>query len=239
MEKLNCIIVDDEPLALDLIESYVNKTPFLYLKGKCLNAFEAMNILNSEKIDLIFLDIQMPDMNGIDFSKTISPETKIIFTTAFKEYAFDGFKVNAIDYLLKPFNYSEFLKAANKAAERFSFIEEKRERVQKDPFIFVKSEYKQIKINLNDVLYIEGLKDYVKIWLGNQPKPILTLMSLKNFEQELDPYKFMRVHRSYIIALDKIETIERSQVIINNERITIAEQYKDKFQEFLDDKSLN
>ncbi len=239
MRKINCLIIDDEPLALELIEGYVVKTPFLELKGKCFSAFEAMAILNTEKIDLVFLDIQMPDMNGVDFSKTLSPDIKIIFTTAFKDYAFEGFKVNAVDYLLKPFNYPEFLKAAHKVVERLGFSEEKKETPYTDDFIFVKSEYKQIKINLNDVLYFEGLKDYIKIWVSSQPKPILTLMSLKTLEHELPSTKFMRIHRSFIIALDKIESIERSQIIINKERITVAEQYKEKFQEFLETKSFH
>ena len=239
MKKLKCIIVDDEPLALDLVEGYVLKTPFLELKAKCLNAFEAIKILNSEKIDLVFLDIQMPDMNGIDLSKTISPETKIVFTTAFKDYAIDGFKVNAVDFLLKPFNYVEFLNAANKALIHLSDKVENNDSDQKNQFMFVKSEYKQIKINLDDVYYFEGLKDYIKIWLLSQPKPILTLMSLKTLEEELPENRFMRVHRSFIVALDKITVIERGQILINNERITVAEQYKNKFQQFIDRKSFN
>jgi DNA-binding LytR/AlgR family response regulator len=238
MRNLNCIIVDDEPLALALVESYVNKTPFLTLKGKCLNAFEAMQMVNNEKIDLVFLDIQMPDMTGLDFGRSLSPTVKIIFTTAFKDYAFEGFKVDAVDYLLKPFNYTEFLKAANKAAERFGLHEEKSDPPYKDNFIFVKSEYRQLKINLDEVFYFEGLKDYIKIWLSSQSKPILTLMSLKTLEQELPEEKFMRVHRSFIIALDKINVVERSQIIINNERITIAEQYNEKFHAFIEKKSL-
>ncbi len=239
MRKISCIIIDDEPLALDLVEGYVNKTPFLELKGKCLSALEALQIMNTEKIDLVFSDIQMPDLNGIDFSKTLSADTKVVFTTAFKEYAFEGFKVDAVDYLLKPFNYQEFLKAANKAQERIGKPEEKRSTIAHDNFIFVKSEYKQVKINLNEVFYFEGLKDYIKIWISSQPKPVLTLMSLKTLEQELPDERFMRVHRSFIIALDKIESVERSQVVINKERITIAEQYKTKFQEFIENKSFN
>lgn len=239
MKKINCLIVDDEPLAIGLVESYVQKTPFLELKGKSLSAVEALNILNTEKIDLIFLDIQMPDMNGIDFSKTLTPGTRVIFTTAFKDYAFEGFKVNAVDYLLKPFNYNEFLKAANKAAELINSEPAKRSGSYSDNFIFVKSEYKQLKINLDEIYYFEGLKDYIKIWTTSQPKPILTLMSLKTIEQELPEDRFMRVHRSFIIALDKIESVERSQIIINKERITIAEQYKPKFQAFIETKSLN
>lgn len=239
MRKLSCIIVDDEPFALDLVESYVNKTPFLELKGKCLNAFEAMQLMNTEKVDLIFLDIQMPDMNGIDFSRTLLPETKIIFTTAFKDYAFDGFKVDAIDFLLKPFNYAEFLKAANKAMERIPGAEEKNNSSTRSNFIFVKSEYKQIKINLDEVYYFEGLKDYIKIWLTTQPKPVLTLMSLKTLEEELPEDKFMRVHRSFIIALDKITAVERGQILLHDQRITVAEQYKTKFQKFIEHKSFN
>lgn len=240
MRKITCIIIDDEPFALELVESYVKKTPFLELRGKCLNAFEALKIVSSEKIDLLFLDIQMPEMTGVELSKTLPPDVKVIFTTAFKDYAFEGFQVNAIDYLLKPFNYQEFLKAANKAAQWLGTgAEEKQDTAYTDNFIFVKSEYKQLKINLEDVYYFEGLKDYIKIWLNSQPRPVLTLMSLKTLEQELPPDRFMRVHRSFIIALNKIESIERSQVIINNERITIAEQYKGKFQEFIDNKSFN
>ena len=239
MRKINCLIIDDEPLALDLVESYVLKTPFLELRGKCLNAFEAMKIVNSEKIELIFLDIQMPDMNGVEFSKTLPPEIKIIFTTAFKDYAFEGFKVNAVDYLLKPFNYPEFLRATNKAMHWLGPIEEKEEVGYRDNFIFVKSEYRQLKINLNEVYYFEGLKDYIKIWISSQPKPILTLMSLKTLEQELPADRFMRVHRSFIVALDKIESVERSQIIINKERITIADQYKSKFQLFIENKSIS
>jgi DNA-binding LytR/AlgR family response regulator len=236
MKKIKCLIIDDEPFALELIEGYIKKTPFLELKGKCLNAFEALTIMNAEKIDLVFLDIQMPDLNGIDFSMTLSPATKIIFTTAFRNYAFEGFKVDAVDYLLKPFNYNEFLKAANKAMERLGITTEM-SSVDVEDFIFVKSEYKQIKINFDEVLYFESLKDYVKIWLNEKPKPILTLMSLRALEKELPPGKFMRVHRSYIIALNKIESVERNQVIIHKERITIAEQYKDKFQEFIGKRS--
>ena len=239
MRKINCIVIDDEPLALELVESYVHKTPFLELRGKCLNAFEAIRIINSEKIDLLFLDIQMPEMTGLELSQVLSPDIKIIFTTAFKDYAFDGFKVNALDYLLKPFNYQEFLKAAGKAMHWISRGDEKNDAPFRENFIFVKSEYKQLKINLDEIYYFEGLKDYIKIWLTSQPKPVLTLMSLKTLEQELPEEKFMRIHRSFIVALDKIESIERSQVIINKERITVAEQYKSKFQVFIDTRSLN
>lgn len=237
--KITCIIVDDEPFALELIQNYVSKTPFLELKGKCNNAFDALELLNTEKIDLVFLDIQMPELSGLELSKTISKETRIIFTTAFSEYALDGFKADALDYLMKPFNFEEFYNAASKAKEWFEL---KRKKVPENSvnsnFIFVKSEYKQLKIKLDDVLYFEGLKDYIKIWLVNQPKAILTLMSLKSLEEELPESKFMRIHRSFIVSLDKIEEIERSQVIINKQRITVAEQYKSKFQNFIGKNSI-
>ncbi len=239
MQKISCLVVDDEPLALDLVGSYVLKTPFLELKGKCHNAFEALEKINNEKIDLIFLDIQMPDLSGMDLAKTLPGHTRIIFTTAFSEYALDGFRVDAVDYLLKPFNYQEFLKAANKALERLTHVAKDKAAEKDRQFIFVKSEYRQVKINLDDVIYFEGLKDYIKIWLKDQPRPVLTLMSLKALEEELPADKFMRVHRSYIIALGKIETVERGQAIMNGTRISIAEPYKARFQSFISKRSLS
>jgi len=241
MTKISCLIVDDEPLALDLLEKYIRKTPFLDLKSRCSSAIEAMEVLNSSKTDLIFLDIQMPELSGIELSKFIGSEIKIIFTTAFSEYALEGFKVCALDYLLKPFNYEEFLRASYKAKEWFELkhAREDSQLVHDDNFIFVRSDYKTVKINLSEVIYFEGLKDYVKIWIEGNPKPILTIMSLKSLEEVLSPSKFMRIHRSFIISLDKIQMVERSQVIINSKiRISIADQYRDKFQEFITGRSL-
>lgn len=241
MTKISCLIVDDEPLALDLLERYVSKTPFLDCKHKCSSAIEALEILDKQSVDLIFLDIQMPELTGMELSRVISKDTKIIFTTAFNEYAIDGFKVNAIDYLLKPFNYEEFLRAANKAKEWFELLNARKPSLTTiaNNFIFVKSEYKQVKIDLNEVLYFEGLKDYIKIWLKDQTKPVLTIMSLKSLAEELSQTKFMRVHRSYIVALDKILSVERSQIIMPNKtRITIAEQYKKAFHAFIEGNSL-
>ena len=239
--KITCVIVDDEPMALNLVESYVEKTPFLALKKKCSSAIEALEFIKNEPVDLLFLDIQMPDLSGIAFSKMVPKETRIIFTTAFDQYALEGFKVEALDYLLKPFDYAEFLEAANKASKWFSLIHGKQETILSDEkeFLFVKSEYKQLRIKLDDVLYFESLKDYIKIWLKDNPKPILTLMSLKLLEDELPSNKFMRVHRSFIVALKNIEVIERSQIIINKERITVSEQYKTNFLEFVNNNSFN
>jgi DNA-binding LytR/AlgR family response regulator len=240
MKKISCLIVDDEPLALKLLEGYINKTPFLELKGKCNNAIDALEVFSRENIELVFLDIQMPDLNGLELSRKINERTKIIFTTAFEEYALEGFKVDALDYLLKPFNYDDFLTATLKAQRWFGMLETpaKKENAAID-FIFVKSEYKQIKIIFNDVLYIEGLKDYVKIWLQGIEKPVFTLMSLKLLEAELPSNIFMRVHRSFIINLNKIHTVERSQIIINDVRITVAEQYREAFHKYVEGKSIS
>lgn len=238
--KITCIVVDDEPMALNLVESYVEKTPFLELKKKCSSAIEAMEFIKNEPVDLLFLDIQMPDLTGIEFSKMLPKETRVIFTTAFDHYALEGFKVEAIDYLLKPFDYAEFLAAANKANTWFKLVKGKKQPIisEEKEFLFVKSEYKQLRIKLADVLYFEGLKDYIKIWLKDNPKPILTLMSLKSLEQELPETQFMRVHRSFIVSLNNIDVIERSQIIINEKRITVSEQYKPKFLEFINNNSL-
>jgi len=239
--KISCVIVDDEPMALNLVESYVEKTPFLDLKQKCSSAIEAMEFIKNNPVDLLFLDIQMPDLTGIEFSKMLPKDTRVIFTTAFDHYALEGFKVEAIDYLLKPFDYAEFLAAANKAATWFELVKGKKQPAVSEAkeFLFVKSEYKQLRIKLADVLYFEGLKDYIKIWLKDNPKAILTLMSLKSLEQELPETQFMRVHRSFIVSLKNIDVIERSQIIINDQRITISEQYKPKFLEYINNNSLH
>ncbi|QXP80724.1 response regulator transcription factor [Winogradskyella sp. HaHa_3_26] len=239
--KITCVIVDDEPMALNLVESYVEKTPFLDFKKKCSSAIEAMEYIKTNPVDLVFLDIQMPDLTGLEFSKMLPKETRVIFTTAFDHYALEGFKVEAIDYLLKPFDYAEFLAAANKANAWFELVKGQKQSIvsEEKEFLFVKSEYKQLRIKLADVLYFEGLKDYIKIWIKDNPKPILTLMSLKSLEEELPSTQFMRVHRSFIVSLNNINVIERSQIIINDQRITVSEHYKPKFVEFINNNSLN
>jgi DNA-binding LytR/AlgR family response regulator len=232
LSKLKCLIVDDEPLALALLEGYVLKTPFLELASKCSNAFEALKALEAGEIHVAFIDIQMPELTGLELSKSINKSTKIIFTTAFDQYALEGFRLEALDYLMKPFGFDEFYRAALRAKEWFS-LTGNTTAPSKEQFIFVRSEYRQLKIRLEDVLYFEGLKDYVKIWVRGGAKPILSLMSLKSLEEQLPSSQFMRVHRSFIVALDKIEAIERNQIIILDQRITVAEQYKTGFQNFL------
>ncbi len=231
---INCLIVDDEPIALDILEGYVRKTPFLELKGRCNGVVEALQQMQHQSIDLLFLDIQMPDVNGIEFSKTLSDKVKVIFTTAFEQYALEGFKVNALDYLLKPFNYQEFLKAAMKAKTWFDLVENKAASpVMTKDSLLVNSDYKLVKINLKDVLYFEGLKDYVKIYLEGVTRPVMTLMTLKSLEEQLPTDQFMRVHRSYIVNLDRINAIERSAILIDKASIPIADKYKDEFNDFL------
>lgn len=232
--KLNCAIIDDEPLALDLLESYVNKTPFLCLAGKYSSAVQAMKEMPEQNIDLLFLDIQMPQLNGLEFSKMVSPRTRIIFTTAFEQYAIDGYKVNALDYLLKPISYVDFLQAANKAIHYFELLMQPKEEIDS---IFVKSDYKLVQIELKKILYVEGLKDYIKIYEEGNPKPILSLMSMKTMEELLPANRFMRVHRSYIVQKEKIRIIDRGRIVFGKTYIPISDSYKQAFQAFLDRRS--
>lgn len=237
-KKIKCLVVDDEPMALRLIESYAKKTPFLELRAACSNAFEALEILEDENIDLIFLDIQMPELTGVELSKTLSKNTRVIFTTAFNEYALDGFKADALDYLLKPFSFDEFYNSALRAKEWFALVRSQSVAKPETDFLFVKADYKQLKINFDEILYFEGVRDYVKIALTENKRSVLTRMNLKALEAELPESKFMRIHRSFVVNLDKIDSIERSQVIIGNQRITVADQYKERFGEFVRDNSI-
>jgi DNA-binding LytR/AlgR family response regulator len=244
MEKIRCAVVDDEPLALGLMASYVKKTPFLELVGAYSSAVQAMQEMPDHPVDLLFLDIQMPELNGLDYSRMVPPQTRVVFTTAFNQYALDGYKVNALDYLLKPISYPDFLQASSKAQEWFKLVQQGQHIQQNVPTqakeeeiidsIFVKSDYKLIKIDLKDVLYIEGLKDYVKIYQENTTKPIMTLMSMKSLEEILPKQKFMRVHRSYIVQKDKIRVIEHNRIVFGNTYIPIGDNYKQTFQDFLD-----
>ncbi len=232
--KLNCAIVDDEPLALGLLESYVDKTPFLELAGKYSSAVQAMKELPGKHVDLLFLDIQMPELNGLEFSRMVDSSTRIVFTTAFGQYAIDRYKVNALDYLLKPISYVDFLQAANKALQWFELLQQPKEEIQS---IFVKSDYKLVQIELNKILYIEGLKDYIKIYEEDSPKPILSLMSMKAMEDLLPSSRFMRVHRSYIVQKNKIRIIDRGRIVFGKNYIPVSDSYKQSFQDFLDQRS--
>jgi two-component system, LytTR family, response regulator len=222
---ITCIAVDDEPLALEVLKKYIAKIYFLELKGTFTDAFEAKKALDVESVDLIFLDIQMPDINGIEFSKLVNKKTTaVIFTTAFSEYAVEGFNVDAIDYLLKPIEYDRFLKAVYKAKE---YIEYTNSQELAEGYIFVKSDYQMMKINLKDIIYIEGLDDYIKIYLPQ--RSVLTLMTLKTIMLKLPPKEFIRVHRSYIVPISKIANISKSKIKIGDKEIPIGISYSESF----------
>ncbi|MCK3684829.1 LytTR family DNA-binding domain-containing protein [Maribellus sp. YY47] len=232
---IRTIAIDDEPLALQLVSSYIGKTPSLKLAGAFDNPIDAREFLEENEVDLIFLDIEMPDLNGIEFTRLLENRPKIVFTTAYEKYALQGFKFEAVDYLLKPFGYEEFLKAVEKVKKLIGYERsaQKEEVSANNEFLFLKSEYKIRRINFNDIVYIEGLKDYIKVHLYNQDKPILSLSSMKSIESKLPESKFMRVHRSYIVNLERIETIDRSRIVFGKVYIPVSEQYKDAFQNFL------
>ncbi len=240
--KLTCALVDDEPLALELLASYVEKTPFLELAGQYSSAVSAMQELTAHPVDLLFLDIQMPSLNGLEYSKTIDPHTRIIFTTAFQQYAIDGYKVNALDYLLKPFSYADFLTAAQKALEWFKLKQSAQDNAQpagtEREFIYVKSEYKLVRVNLDDILYIEGLKDYLKIYLESEPRPVLSLISMKSMAEKLPFPRFMRVHRSYIVQTNKIKVVERGRIVFGKNYIPISDNNKQMIQNYLNEHTL-
>jgi DNA-binding LytR/AlgR family response regulator len=237
---MNCIIVDDEPLAIDLLDDFISRIPFLSLAGKCKNAFEAIQTINTKSVDLIFLDIQMPNISGIQLLESLERKPIVIFTTAYSEFAVESYNLNAIDYLLKPFNFERFFKAVNKAYSHYNNqkkdIDTNTSREPESNYILVKADYKTIKINLSDILYIEGLKDYVKIYTG--PKPILTILRLKILEDKLPKNKFIRVHRSFIISIPKIESIERNIIRIAGARIPIGETYRSSFYKTIEEKNI-
>ncbi|MBR5674331.1 MAG: response regulator transcription factor [Muribaculaceae bacterium] len=240
---IKCAIVDDEPLAVELLASYVKKIPFLELCGKYNNATDALHGLGEQPVDLLFLDIQMPELNGLELSKMIPENTRIVFTTAFDQYAVDGFRANALDYLLKPISYADFMEACNKALQWFQLVQQQDEpavaaAAEKEEIksIFVKSEYKLLQINLDDIRYIEGLKDYVKIYTEQSPHPILSLMNMKAIEQMLPASRFIRVHRSFIVQKSKIREIERNRIVFGNVYIPIGDSYKQAFQDFINNK---
>ncbi len=239
---IKCAIVDDEPLAVELLASYVKKIPFLELCGKYNNATDALHGLGEQPVDLLFLDIQMPELNGLELSKMVPENTRIVFTTAFDQYAVDGFRANALDYLLKPISYADFMEACNKALLWFQLVQQQEEPAaaaadkEEIKSIFVKSEYKLLQINLDDIRYIEGLKDYVKIYTEQSPHPILSLMNMKAIEQMLPASRFIRVHRSFIVQKSKIREIERNRIVFGDVYIPIGDSYKQAFQDFINNK---
>ena len=229
---IRCIAIDDEMLALDLIEDNIRKVPFLELVKTCRSAMEAMEVMRNNPVDLLFLDIQMPDISGIQLLKSLHHKPLVIFTTAFSTYAKEGFDLDVIDYLLKPYSFERFLKAVNKVHEYMDLHERAtnqplaKDVVTSQNYLFVKADYKLYKINIADILYIEGLKDYVKIYVSE--KPIVTQMSMKTLEEKLPPHDFIRVHRSFIVAFNKIDYIQKQMLTIGKKEIPISEHYRDQ-----------
>jgi len=234
---MRCIAVDDESLALDLLEDNIRKIPFLTLVRRCKNAFEAHEAVMKENIDLIFLDIQMPGISGVQFLQSVPSPPLVIFITAYEQFALDGFNLDVVDYLLKPVSFDRFLKAANKAHELFTFKNSLPAGTASE-YLFVNSEYSLVKLNVRDIVYIEGLKDYIKIFVANVTRPTITRMSLKSIEEKLPSDKFVRVHKSYIVSVDKIVSIRKGKISINNIHVPISEHYKENLYRFIDPKSL-
>ncbi len=238
---MNCLAIDDEPLALNVLKEFCQKVDYLNLVAVCTNPFDAIQLINRQQIDLIFLDIQMPNITGIEFVRTLEKPPLIIFTTAYSDYALEGFELNAVDYLVKPVSFERFLKAINKAYEIITLRqnklsppplrhEEKNEHTS-IPYLMVKAEYKSVKIDIDQILYIEGLKDYIKIYAGS--KPVLTKSTMKNIEEKLPAHLFVRVHKSFIVPLSKINAIENNRIIIGDKRIPVGNQYKTRFYEMI------
>ena len=233
---ITCAIIDDEPLAAGLLESYAKKTPYLELKGIYNSAILAMKDLRDDPVQLIFLDIQMPELSGLEFAKILPKTTKVIFTTAFPQYAIEGYKANAIDYLLKPISYEDFLKSTDKALEWLS-ISMKQNAYKRDRFMLVKNDYKLQRICLDDILYIEGEKDYVYFVMKSGEK-VATMMSLKKLENFLPRPEFLRTHRSYIVHMPETQMIDRFRIVFGDVYIPISEHYKDEVWDFLDQHTL-
>ncbi len=228
---MKCVIIDDEPLAIDLLETYINQIGGMEIVGTCSNPLDAITLLNKHQVDLVFLDIEMPNITGLDLVKTVDNIPQFIFTTAYPQYALESFELNATDYLVKPIPFPRFLKAVSRAKEKHTLeqsvakLTDTSSKETKNDFIFIKSEYENIKVNLQDIEYIEGLKDYIKIHIKGETKSLLTLSSFKAILEKL-PSNFIRTHRSYIVNIDSIKALQKTNVVINDKRIPIGETYK-------------
>lgn len=225
---INCLIIDDEPLALQLLEDFVNKTPYLKLAGKFEDPMQALAILESGGIDLLFLDIKMPDISGIDFFRSLSNKPQVIFTTAYSEFAIDGFELKAMDYLLKPVPFEKFLAACNRVREYLELKNARTALADKDYF-FINASHKLHKVFYNDILYLEGLKDYTKIHLTSSSSPLIILHNLKYFEGLLERNDFIRIHRSYIVSIRKVTTVSRKSVVVQSNELPVSDNYRESF----------
>ena len=220
---MTCVIIDDEPLAINLLESYVSKIEDLELIGTFNNPLEALKLLRENSVDILFLDIQMPEITGVEFKKIINPEVKVIFTTAYSEYALESYDLNAVDYLLKPISFQRFLQAVEKVQDKSTSVITE----NSIDYLFVKTEYRHQKLFFSDILFLKGLSDYVAI--QTKDGKILTLQNMKDFEKTLPKHRFVRVHKSYIVSLEHIEFIERNRIVIQGEYIPIGATYKEAF----------
>ena len=253
---IRCMAIDDEPLALQQIVTYINKVPFLELTAQCQSALEARQFLEQDTVDAIFCDINMPDLNGMDFIKSLVTPPMVVFTTAYAEYAVEGFKVNAVDYLLKPFGLQDFQRAANRLKDRLSpklgddrGLNKGNISSSSDPqppnlggleddTIFLKTEYRIVKVSISDIRYVEAMSEYLKVHIEGDSKPIITLLSMKKMEERLPDY-FMRIHRSYIVNLKMIQEVNKNRIIMDKDTyLPIGDMYKDAFQQYLDTKFL-
>lgn len=237
MSPLNCFTIDDEPYSLNLTSKFVEQTPFLKLAGKFDKPLEGMNAMQDQRIDLLFLDIEMPDLNGLELATLLNENKEIkppliVFTTAFDSFAIKSYRLNALDYLLKPFSYEDFLRSATRALRQTSLSPE--QAIAEAEHIFIKSDYNLIRVDLKDILYIESQKDYIKIHTRNSPKPISTLSSLKSLEDKLPAHRFMRVHRSHIVSLNYITLISKTSLRIGTAVIPLGEQFKEAIQRFVE-----
>ena len=230
---LNCIAVDDEKLVLDLLVDNIQNVPFLHLVKRCRNAMEAAEILHQQPVDLIFLDIQMPGLSGLQFLASLQNPPMVIFVTAYKEFALEGFNLNAIDYLLKPVSFERFLKACNKAYELHKLQQKPPTKEEQPDYFFVYVEYNLVKISIPEILYIEGMKDYVKIYLSSSAKPVITKMSMKAMEEKLSGHRFVRSHKSYIISASKVTAIKRDLICIGPVELPLSESYKPSVEKML------
>jgi two-component system LytT family response regulator len=234
--KMRCFAIDDEPLALKQMCSYIGQTPFLELLGGYKNAIAALEQIHLQQPDLLFADINMPGLNGLDLIRSLKHPCMVVFTTAYEQYALEGFRVDAVDYLLKPIGYPDFLKAANKALKLYDAGNNSSPEIQhsNDDGLFVKSDYHVVRIRFNEIKYIEGMREYVRIHLTDG-KPVMTLLSMKALEEKLPARQFMRVHRSYIVNLNRINLIERNRIVFDKDiYIPISDQYKEAFQQFVE-----
>ena len=237
---IRCLVVDDEPLALDILEDYIRKVPFLTLVKTTTSAIEGLSLVQSDAIDLVFLDVQMPELTGIQFLKIINGKCDVILTTAYSQYALDGYDLDVVDYLLKPIAFDRFYKAAQKVLQNngngHQAPQEQAPASNSHDFIFVKTEHKIQKIYVDDILYIEGLKDYISIF--TKTERIITLQNMKKMEESLPAKSFIRVHKSYIVAVSKIESIERSRIQIGEKSIPIGDTYREHFFKQIEDKNI-